>query len=83
MGRISRDGPGIGTLAGALCLLAGFTGLVGCDGQAPQSPNLVLISVDRLAADRLGCFGGERDAGVSVCALGQGGTLFAWAVSSM
>jgi len=82
MGRISRDRSGVRTLCRALILLTGVSALFGCEGQAPESPNLVLISVDRLATDRLGCFGGEADAGGSICALGKGGTLFAWAISS-
>jgi hypothetical protein len=57
-------------------------GLLGCEAEGPDSPNLVLITVDRLAADRLSCFGGAPDAGGSVCALGQRGTLFAWAAST-
>lgn len=54
---------------------------LGCDAGEPTPPSLVLLSVDRLAADRLGCFGGESESGLSICALGDGGTLFAWAVS--
>jgi hypothetical protein len=42
----------------------------------------VLITVDRLAADRLSCFGGASDAGGSICALGEHGTLFAWTASA-
>jgi len=61
-----------------LCLAGGF---IGCRGERPARPNLVLITVDRLAADRLHCFGGESDAGGSICALGRQGTLFAWAAT--
>jgi hypothetical protein len=66
----------------ALSLLAVAVGLVGCEAEGPDNPNLVLITVDRLSADRLSCFGGASDAGGSVCALGQQGTLFAWTASA-
>jgi len=65
-----------------LSLLSAVGGWIGCGGADPARPNLVLITVDRLAADRLGCFGGANDALGSVCALGQRGTLFAWTVSA-
>jgi arylsulfatase A-like enzyme len=52
--------------------------LLGCGRPDSEQPNLVLITVDRLAADRLACFGGEADEGSSICELGKGGTLFAW-----
>lgn len=55
--------------------------LLGCGDAGPDLPNLFLITVDQLAADRLPCFGGPGDAGRSVCALGQRGTLHAFAVS--
>jgi hypothetical protein len=66
-----------------LLLLAIVTlgSLAGCGSEALPRPNLVLITVDRLAADRLACFGGEPDTGSSICALGEGGTLFAWTAS--
>jgi len=77
-----RDGkrlPRVVTTALSMLCLAG--GFIGCEGDRPTRPNLVLITVDRLAADRLHCFGGEIDAGGSICALGQQGTLFAWAAT--
>ena len=64
---------------GALRLgLAALLALSACNDEAPTPPDLVLITVDRLAADRLGCFGGAPAAGGSICALGERGTLFAW-----
>lgn len=63
------------TLVCALIVLAG------CRPDGPAGPNLVLITIDRVAADRLGCFGGPREQGLSVCALAEGGTLFSWAAS--
>ena len=64
-----------------LFVLSLAPGFVGCKNEEPVRPNLVLVTVDRLAADRLACFGGPSDAGGSICALGQQGTLFAWTAS--
>lgn len=64
-----------------LFVLSLAAGLSGCKNEEPVRPNLVLVTVDRLAADRLACFGGASDAGGSICALGQQGTLFAWTAS--
>ncbi len=63
----------------SLLILAG--GLIGCEAEGPDRPDLMLITTDRLAADRLSCFGGASDAGGSICALGRRGTLFAWTAS--
>ncbi len=53
-----------------------------CGGEGPARPDLVLITVDRFATDRLPCFEGEIDPGDAVCALAEGGTLFAWTAAS-
>lgn len=60
------------------CLVLGSA----CGGEAPLRPDLVLITVDRFATDRLPCFEGETDPGDAVCALADGGTLFAWTAAS-
>jgi hypothetical protein len=76
---VGRHHPRVVTLAlAAFCLLVG---IVGCEAEGPARANLVLITIDRLAADRLSCFGGGRSSGGSVCALGRQGTLFAWTAS--
>jgi hypothetical protein len=54
---------------------------LGCGEDRPARPDLVLVTIDRLAADRLSCFGGPRDAGSSLCDLAENGTLFAWATT--
>lgn len=54
---------------------------LGCEAERPDRPDLFLVTVDALAADRLGCFGGPREAARSLCALAGGGHLFAWAAS--
>ena len=53
-----------------------------CGGEpAPAPPDLLLITVDTLRADRLGCYGGESDVGRAICRLGEEGTRYVWAVS--
>lgn len=54
--------------------------VAGCAGDRETRPDLVLITVDTLAADRLGCFGGDRDEGRSICQLAHRGTRFGWAM---
>ncbi len=68
-------------IARALAIFFTAGVLLGCGEAGPDLPNLFLITVDQLAADRLQCFGGPSDAGRSVCALGQRGTLHAFTVS--
>jgi len=53
----------------------------GCADEELPRPDLVLISVDRLAADQLACFGGPSDSGQSICRLAEQGTLFAWTMA--
>ncbi|MEE8167016.1 MAG: sulfatase-like hydrolase/transferase [Myxococcota bacterium] len=59
----------------------GGASALGCAGEELSRPNLVLISVDTLAADQLACFGGPGDSGQSVCRLAEQGTLFAWTMT--
>jgi arylsulfatase A-like enzyme len=39
-------------------------------------PNVILISIDTLRADRLGCYGNPRETSPSIDALARGGVLF-------
>ncbi len=55
--------------------------LLGCQADQPTRPDLILITIDTLSTERLACFGGEKEAGRSLCALGNEGTLFAWAAT--
>jgi arylsulfatase A-like enzyme len=69
------------TCAGLLLLAAG------CGGATPDSatakpPNLLLVTVDTLRADRLVCYGGEAGVGEFLCSLADGGTRFEWAFST-
>jgi arylsulfatase A-like enzyme len=58
----------------ALLLLVG-----GCRDQGP--PNLVLISIDSLRADRLGCYGAERDTSPAIDRLAADGVRFETALA--
>jgi arylsulfatase A-like enzyme len=62
--------------AAALCAAAA------CRPPSPPRPDLVLVTVDTLRADRLACYGGERDVGAGICSLGDAGTRYTWAFSA-
>lgn len=53
---------------------------LGCGPSGP--PNLVLITVDTLRADRLACWGGAPDVGTNLCALADAGVRYEWAFST-
>jgi arylsulfatase A-like enzyme len=56
--------------------------LGGC-GPAPKArPNLLLITVDTLRADHLGCYGYRRDTSPRIDALAREGTRFATAITA-
>ena len=57
-----------------------LSGVLGCSG--PGSPNLLLVTVDTLRADRLACYGGESDLGLAICEVGWTGTRFERAFST-
>jgi arylsulfatase A-like enzyme len=65
-------------------LLFALTGGAACSGDvpAPTRPNLLLVTVDTLRADRLACYGGEAGVGASICSLAERGTRFEWALSA-
>lgn len=48
----------------------------------PRQPNVLLISIDTLRADHLGCYGYERDTSPRIDALAREGVLFENALSS-
>ena len=73
---------GAGSRASTAC--AALALIVGCADDAPRStrPNLLLVTIDTLRADRLACYGGEPDLGVAICALADAGTRFEWAFAA-
>ncbi|MEM9557358.1 MAG: sulfatase [Acidobacteriota bacterium] len=68
--------------AGALVLTALGLGLLttGCGG-SPDRPNVLLISVDTLRADRLGTYGYDRGTSPAIDALGAEAAVFDRAIS--
>lgn len=78
-------------VAGASALMAatlmGLAALSGCGaqeagGSATAPPNVLLIVIDTLRQDALGCLGNERDVTPALDALAREGVLFAGARSS-
>lgn len=62
-----------------VALVAGI-GLTACSREAARRPDLLLVTVDTLRADALGCYGGPAAVGRALCAIGEnGGTRFRWA----
>ena len=53
--------------------------LTGC---GDSRPNLLLVTIDTLRADRLECYGGPPGIGHRLCELGAEGTRFEWAFST-
>ncbi len=65
-------------------LLGACALLLGACSKPSAPPNVLLISVDTLRADHLGCYGYSRDTSPTIDALAREGTLFenAWSTSS-
>ena len=77
------------TLSSALALLALSCLPTGCgtdpeapDDPAPEGPNVLLISVDTLRADVLGCYGGIPELSPRIDALAAGGVRWSQTFSS-
>ncbi len=66
----------VGLLAGAVLFLTA------CSRPVHDGPDLVLITIDTLRADRLGCYGGRGDLGRALCGVGESGTRFTWAFAA-
>jgi arylsulfatase A-like enzyme len=65
----------------ALALLALAVCATACARAEAPRPNLLLVTIDTLRADRLACYGGPADVGREICALGAQGVRFAWAIA--
>jgi arylsulfatase A-like enzyme len=63
-------------------LAAGLLLGAGCAPPRDPRPNLLLVSIDTLRADRLACYGGPPESGAGLCALFRGGTRYRWAFST-
>ena len=71
----------------AACVVGlGVIAAFGCSQRTEDTsatpPNLLLVTVDTLRPDELGCYGGEADVGEFLCSIGNGGTRFEWAFST-
>lgn len=79
--RNSRRKP---VLTRSLLFLLGGTVLllIACGRPVPAGPDLVLVTIDTLRADRLGCYGGRPDLGRAICRVGDSGTRFTWAFAT-
>ena len=72
-----RGSRGIGLALSALCLLPG------CAGRGRPLPDVVLVTIDTLRQDRLGCYGYFRDTTPSLDAFAREATLFENAITPM
>ncbi len=63
-------------------LLLGSCGGSGKNGDAFRKPNILLITLDTVRADRLGCYGYAKSETPAIDALAEGGVLFEQAFSS-
>jgi arylsulfatase A-like enzyme len=82
--RIARSRALLACAAGATALLAGCPG--GSDAPPPRAdatwPNVVLVSIDTLRPDHLGCYGYSRATSPRIDALAAEGALFENVISS-
>jgi len=68
--------------ARSIALVVGVWGLACTQAAETTAPNLLLITIDTLRADRLSCYGGEAGVGDAICRLADTGTRFVWAFST-
>ena len=69
-------------LGGLLVCLLGFTGCGPEAGLPTTRPNVLLITVDTLRPDHLGCYGYGRDTSPVIDALAARGVLFRYAITA-
>ena len=68
---------------GLAAVLVFASGLTSCGGpKAPPRPNVVLISIDTLRPDHLGCYGYRRNTSPEIDAIAADGALFEQHISS-
>jgi arylsulfatase A-like enzyme len=67
----------------APALVLGLAALLGAScSRGPRRPNVVLLSLDTVRADHLGCYGYERDTSPRLDAFARGATLYRRAFAS-
>jgi len=72
----SRHSAGLRPRAAAALLIGAALALSGCGGKTPPSPNLILISIDTLRSDHLGCYGYPRPTSPMIDSLASTGAVF-------
>jgi arylsulfatase A-like enzyme len=70
-------------LAVPLSVLLLLVGTSGCSVQPASRPSVILITVDTLRADHLGCYGYPRDTSPTIDGLSREGVLFERVATSM
>jgi arylsulfatase A-like enzyme len=66
---------------GTLWIAATLAATTACGPSDEPRANLLLVTVDSLRPDFLGCYGGDPAVGVSMCALADHGVRYTWALS--
>ena len=69
-------------LAQRLCLATLAVLSFGCSDSASERPNVILISLDTLRADRISCYGHDRETSPRLDAFAREGVLCEEAVST-
>jgi len=68
-------------LCSAWFIAAALLSVSGCSSPQPAQPNVVLIVIDTLRADRLGCYGHPSDASAAIDELAREGVRFDRAIA--
>ncbi|HEY8514695.1 MAG TPA: sulfatase [Candidatus Binatia bacterium] len=68
-------------IAGAIGLVGALLLVVSSWRRAPRQPNVLLVSIDSLRHDHLGCYGYERDTSPTIDTLAREGALFRQAIA--
>ncbi|MET0555494.1 MAG: sulfatase-like hydrolase/transferase [Vicinamibacteria bacterium] len=79
MGKRRAGTPGSGLLVSLACALTAAS--CGRRAEAPPQPNVLLVTIDTLRADRLGCYGRTTAETPAIDGLARGGLLFRRAYS--
>jgi arylsulfatase A-like enzyme len=66
----------------ALAIVLALPSFVGCSRPAPTPRNAIIVVIDALRADHLGCYGYPRPTSPHIDALAAGGTRFANGIST-